>query len=64
MRKIDKDKMEDFERLLLFFYVLKNIPEDKDEQIKRFRQISGMSEQRTRSALDVCILKGFVYDHK
>lgn len=54
--------IEPFERLMLFFYCLEKAPREKEKQIDLFRKISGMSEAEAQSALDVCILKGFVGD--
>lgn len=60
--KSRSEDLQNFERLLLFFLVLKEAPQTKDEQIMRFVQISGMSDTRAQSALEVCRLKGFVGD--
>lgn len=56
------DEIQPFERLMLFFHCLKEPPVSKEDQMRRFRQISGFSESEAESALDVCIVKGFVGD--
>lgn len=56
---MNEESLQNFEKLLMFFYVLSNKPKDADEQLKRFRQISGLSEIETQMALDQLVLRGF-----